>query len=297
MNPAGTFSIIVPTYNRLSALQECLQGMTALSFPRSQFQVIVVNDGGAPIPAEIQELFRRELDVHFYSQSNKGPAAARNFGAARADGEWLVFTDDDCTPVAGWLSELARAAENARNNVLGGSVVNGATGNPNAQASQMLFAYLYLYYHCPGKKRSQQPFFTSNNLALRRAVFDAIGGFDPAMRNAEDRELCARLRMEGFKLEYVPAARVMHRRPMSLREFWRLHSSYGKGGFEYYRRQQAQGITKFEPEGPGFYTGMMRYPWDHTSRREAFHLSALLVLSQVANAFGFFRAMWRTRAT
>lgn len=296
MNPAGTFSIIIPTYNRVSGLQRCLQGIAALAFPRGRFQVIVVNDGGVPIPVEMQDAFRRELDLCFYSQSNNGPAAARNFGAARAGGEWLVFTDDDCTPLAGWLSELARAAENAGNNVLGGSVVNGVTDNPNAEANQMLFAYLYLYYHCSGKKRSQHPFFTSNNLALRRAVFDATGGFDPALRNAEDRELCARLLTEGLELRYVPAARVVHIRPMCLREFWRLHSSYGKGGFEYYRRQKARGVTKFEPEGPGFYAGLLRYPWHHKPRRVAVHLSALLVLSQMANAFGFFRAMRHTRA-
>lgn len=291
MKSAGTFSIIVPTYNRVSALRECLQGIVALAFPRTQFQVIVVNDGGTTIPVEMQESLRSELDVDFYSQGNRGPAAARNFGAARAGGDWLVFTDDDCIPLSGWLTELARAAENAGNNVLGGSVVNGVADNPNAEASQMLFSYLYRYYHCSDKRRSQYPFFTSNNLALRRAVFDEIGGFDPSLRNAEDRELCARVQATGLNLQYVPAARVVHSRPMSLGEFWRLHTSYGRGGFEYYRRQQARGVTKFQPEGLGFYTELLLYPWRQSSRHDAVRLSALLALSQFANAFGFFRAV------
>lgn len=296
MSSACTFSVVVPTYNRVSGLDECLRGIAALTFPRGQFQVIVVNDGGAEIPAHVKESFHRKLDIQFLEQSNRGPSVARNHGAAHAEGDWLAFIDDDCIPQRGWLSELASAAGIAESKVLGGSVINGVFNNPEAEASQMLFAYLYLYYHCSGKKVSQRPFFTSNNMAVPRSVFNQIGGFEPAMRNAEDRELCARLLAEGVVLTYVPAARIVHNRPMSLREFWYLHTSYGRGGFELYRRQKLRGPETFRPEGVGFYTDMLIYPWRQEPRQDALRLSGLLALSQIANAFGFFSAMRRARA-
>jgi GT2 family glycosyltransferase len=287
MTNLPTFSVIIPTYNRAEALLACLDGISQLDYPRERFQVFVVNDGGRTIPDQALDSFGERFELEFLTQTNSGPSAARNFGASHASGRWLAFTDDDCIPDPNWLKELARAAKESPTAALGGGVDNGVPLNHCAQATHLLFTYLYEYYHGSKLKRAQLGYFTSNNFALPRDVFSSIGGFEPTMRNAEDRELCARLVGSGRFLRYVPSARVMHYRPMNFTGFWRLHVSYGRGSSDYHERQKSRGVTRITPEPFSFYTGLLRYPSRQTPGRNVMRLAALLVLSQIANAYGF----------
>lgn len=288
------FSIIIPTRNRADALAACLRGMATLDYPRSHFQVIVVNDGGAPIPPALVSECRAAVDLHMVTQSHRGPAAARNLGAAHAKHKWLVLTDDDCIPARDWLCRFGEAFQANSDAVLGGETHNGLRDNIYAEASQCLLLFLQDYYQHPGGKHSQLPYFASNNLALSRHVFQASGGFDETMRISEDRDFCARLMTAGYRLKSVPAARVMHFRGLSFRDFWLQHVEYGGGAFDYHQRRLRAGANDLRLEPFGFYAGMMRYPWRYTEREPA-RLMALIALSQVANAFGFFRALLRAR--
>src|SRR5262245_37328532 len=92
------FSIVVPTYQRPDQLTMCLQSLTFLDYPRSNFEVIVVDDGSEMPPETVVAAFHDRLDVTLLTQPHAGPAQARNTGAAHAKGAFLVFTDDDCTP-------------------------------------------------------------------------------------------------------------------------------------------------------------------------------------------------------
>ncbi|HMN59432.1 MAG TPA: glycosyltransferase family A protein, partial [Anaerolinea sp.] len=65
---------------------------------------IVVDDGSTDATSAVAE----SRGVRVISQSNAGPAAARNRGADLATGEILAFTDADCIPTADWLRELVR---------------------------------------------------------------------------------------------------------------------------------------------------------------------------------------------
>ncbi len=287
MSEQPAFTVIVPTYNRLRALEACLEGVARQDYPRERFQVVVVNDGGQAIPEALVESFAGRFDLRVYQQANGGPAAARNTGTRYAEGVWLAFTDDDCIPEPQWLGELGKAASCNAAAVLGGAVLNGVPENDCAQATHLLFTYLYEYYHATTKKRSQAPFFTSNNLALPRALLMAQGGFDAGMRNAEDRDICARLLGLGHALVYVPNARVLHYRPMDLDSFWRLHVSYGRGANDYHARQKERGADKIIPEPLSFYTGLVSFPARQTPRRDVMRLASLILLSQIANVYGF----------
>lgn len=96
------FSIIIPTYNRPERLATCIQSLAHLDYSRDRFEVIVVDDG-SPMPLEpVVAPFQNKFDVTLIKQPNAGPATARNTGAARASGQFLVFTDDDCMPLIGY---------------------------------------------------------------------------------------------------------------------------------------------------------------------------------------------------
>lgn len=292
MNSSPGFSIIVPTFNRVESLVNTLLGIALLDYPRDKFQVIVVNDGGAAVPLATMRQFESKLQLCVLNQENGGPSVARNAGAAQAQHEWLVFTDDDCVPDANWLRHLAEAVQ--PNLVLGGTTENGLDENVYAEASQCLIFFLYSYYHQSSRRRTQLPYFASNNLAMPWTAFDAVGGFNESMRWAEDRDLCARLATAGFSLKFVPEARIRHYRAMDLRSYWRQHVSYGRGAFHYHENLKRTGKHSFRLESSSFYLDLFRYPWRYRATKRG-RLLSLLLLGQAANVVGFVGARARAK--
>src|SRR5262245_36973867 len=91
-------SVIVPTRNRLKSLRRCLDALAHQRLPRTDFEVIVVDDGGTERIEEVTSSFQDRMSVVLQRQTRSGPGQARNFGAIHARGRWLAFTDDDCEP-------------------------------------------------------------------------------------------------------------------------------------------------------------------------------------------------------
>jgi len=280
------FSIVIPTYSRPKQLADCLQSIARLDYPRDRFEVIVVDDGSPMPPEDVVDSFRDGLDATLLTHPHAGPAAARNTGAARAKGEFLVFTDDDCTPAPDWLQALAARFARVPDHAIGGRTLNALPDNPYSTASHLLVAYLYSYYNADP---DQARFFTSNNLALPADRCHAIGGFDTTFPHAagEDREFCDRWLYNGYRMIYAPEVVVYHAHALTWRTFWRQHFNYGRGafGFRQARAQRDQGRIKVEPLS--FYLNLLQYPFSQTQGRRAVLLAALLVVSQAANAAGF----------
>jgi GT2 family glycosyltransferase len=275
------FSIVVPTRNRPGPLAACMGAVARLRFPRASFETIVVDDGGdRPLDAALEPAIARAR-ARVVRQPGAGPAAARNRGAAEACGEVLAFLDDDCAPDPGWLDALDRALAAGPGAGAGGRTVNALPGNPYATASQALIDYLYAYYNQPG---SPEPMFTTSNLALPRARFLELGGFDQRFPRAggEDRELCLRWARAGGEIRYVPDAIVRHAHSLDLRGFLRQHFTYGRGAARFHRVRGSAPV----PEPLAFYRELVLYPW-RDGRRGRARMSALLALSQAANAAGY----------
>jgi len=287
-------SVVVPTYDRPQAVRRALQAMTELDYPRSRFEVIVVDDGSPVALEEVIAPFRRHLDLTLVRQSNAGPAAARNTGANQAKGKFVAFTDDDCTPARGWLRTLEARLAAAPDHIIGGRTVNALVTNRYSVASQQLIDYLYVYYGAP---RAQPRFFASNNMALQTDCLLEVGGFDTTFRRpgGEDREFCDRWQHAGYQLTFAPEAIVYHAHPMTAHSFWQQQFNYGCGAYHFHRaraRRSAMGV-KLEPLS--FYWNLLRHPFTQTPPRQALAVAALLVVSQGATAAGFFREMLRQR--
>jgi GT2 family glycosyltransferase len=170
---------------------------------------------------------------------------------------------------------------------LGGHTVNVVPDNACADATQLLIDYLYEYY-----ADRDGAFFTSNNLMLPRVELLALGGFDESMpfAGAEDREICARWCDRGGRLRHVAAAIVHHGHALTLRGFWRQHFTYGRGAWAYRESRAAWTERPVRLEPFAFYRNLVSYPW---RQRRGWRASGLLVMSQVANAAGFFYAWAR----
>ena len=117
-------SVIIPTYNRCQLLKECLESLGRQTYPLSDIEVMVVNDGSTDGTEAFLEDFktRAPFQFRYFRQQNKGPAAARNLALQNAKGNLIAFTDDDCTVDPDWLKEFAKGFQEKRIAGYGGAV-------------------------------------------------------------------------------------------------------------------------------------------------------------------------------
>lgn len=284
---ACRISIIIPTYGRPQRLSRCLAAIAALKYPRDAFEVIVVDDGSDPPIAPVTVPFQQVLNLTVLRQQNAGPATARNAGAAIAWGQFLVFTDDDCTPHPGWLQALMTELDHQTDCLVGGCTINALSRNLFSTASQLLVDYLYTYLN--GDPASAA-FFTSNNFAMTKTLFQRLGGFDTTFPLAagEDREFCDRWLQAGYPMHYVPEACIDHFHNLSLKAFWRQHFNYGRGAFHFHQIRAQRNSEPIKVEPLSFYWHLLTFPFSQGKLWSALPLSLLLFISQVANVVGFF---------
>jgi GT2 family glycosyltransferase len=219
-------SVIVPAHNAGTTLSRCLEACCAQTYP--DVEVIVVDDGSTDDTPRIA----REHAVHYMRQEKRrGPAAARNRGAAAATGEIVAFTDADCIPEPAWIEKLTSG--------LGEGVV--ATGGTYTMANARGFlprliqeeiALRHTRFDC------EVDFLGSFNVAYRKPAFDAVGGFDEnfTMASGEDNDLAYRLADRGGSLRFVPDARVAHYHPGRLGPYLRTQMWHGFWRVKLYRK-------------------------------------------------------------
>ncbi len=284
MNPL--FSIIVPTYSRPQALSACLRALAELDHPHEQYEVIVVDDGSSVPLQEVVAPFQRQLTLTLIRQSNAGPAAARNAGAQCAQGEFLAFTDDDCLPEPRWLTAFAQILAKTPECMVGGKTMNVLTDNLYSITSQLIVDIVYRHYNAdPLRAR----FIASNNLAMPARGFHNIGGFDPAFRTSEDRELCHRWLQHGHRIVYHPEACVRHAHALNFRSFCRQHFNYGRGAHRYHELRWLRKSGSLLQESR-FHLNVRNWLWQpirEVPAGQVLPVATLLGLWQAANLAGF----------
>ena len=109
------FSVIIPTYHRNDLLAKCLDCLASnVQTLISDDHEVIVTDYGSLTTAE--EMINHHYSwVKWVAGSHNSPAANRNNGARYAQGEWLVFTDDDCLPDPQWLEAYTKNMTNGMN--------------------------------------------------------------------------------------------------------------------------------------------------------------------------------------
>jgi glycosyltransferase involved in cell wall biosynthesis len=274
------FSVVVPTYNRPAQIAGCLAALSMVEEPEGGFEIVVVNDGGDPIPGDalLAAGCGSMGRVRVLEQRNAGPAAARNAGAQAAAGECLAFTDDDCRPDPGWLRAFDRALRVAPSSLVAGRTYNALTENLWSTTSQSLIDCLTEYF----THANDTLFFASNNIALARDVFVETGGFDSrfATAAAEDREFCDRWHSEERPWALAGDAVVRHAHALTFATFLRQHFAYGRGGARFRTVRRERGRP--QPIDLSFYVASLSYPFHREAPTRAFSIAALTVFAHAA---------------
>jgi GT2 family glycosyltransferase len=214
-------SVVVPHLNQPEALGRCLESLAAQE-AAPPFEVIVVDNGSAALP----EAPCAAHGARLLTEALPGPGPARNRGVAAARAPVLAFIDADCIAGPGWLAAIAaRFAGDAAAQVLGGDV---RIAQADPARPTLLEAYESVYAYRMDRYIREQGFTGTGNLAMRRAVFDAVGPFG-GIGIAEDIDWGKRASRIGYPPVYVPDMRVYHpaRKTFSeLQQKWDRHISH-----------------------------------------------------------------------
>ncbi|MGB5952222.1 MAG: glycosyltransferase [Ornithinimicrobium sp.] len=281
MSPSDPqWSVVVPSYNRPDELRRCVTALQSLRAGEGEsVEILIVDDGGARAAEPVAMSVPGPHQVRVYRQVNQGPAAARNAGAAHARGRWLALTDDDCRPRGDWLIGLGAALHEHPAALVGGRTVNALADNAWSEATQILVDHVVST--TPGG------FLPSCNLAVDRQRFLASGGFDVSFPRAagEDRALCDAWLAAGGKVLLVEGAVVDHEHRLTPRSFWRQHAGYGRAAHRIHATTHGS-----QPGPPSRYLSLLTGPFARLPVLPALNLSSRLLISQLATAWGWFRA-------
>jgi GT2 family glycosyltransferase len=193
-------SVIIPHYNDLDALAECLGRLRKQTYPRDRFEIIIA-DNNSRCGLEVIREMAPDAEVLLAPIQGAGPA--RNAGAAIAKGAIFAFIDSDCLAENSWLMHGVDGLRGY--DFIGGQVrttCRDAKRPTPVEAFEMVFAFDF-------KRYVEKVGFTgTGNMFTRREVFEAVGPFRAHV--SEDMEWSFRAREKGFRIGYVDTAIVAH---------------------------------------------------------------------------------------
>jgi len=209
-------SVIIPVYNQFKHTYHCLKSLSHLT-DQTPFEVIVVDDCSDDVTANAIQ----QIDgIHYQRQTeNGGFIESCNTGAALAQGEYLLFLNNDTEVLNGWLDELLETFEkhpdaglvgsqllypDGRLQEAGGIVFSDGSGwnygrleKPDAPEYQHLRAVTYI---------------SGASIMISKKLFNQLGQFDRRYKPAyyEDTDLAFAVRQAGLQVYYQPLSRVIH---------------------------------------------------------------------------------------
>jgi GT2 family glycosyltransferase len=204
---SGDLSVIIPTRERWDKLLVTLDALRAQTV--RGFEVIVVVDG-------LDQCVPGLDGVRLVQQPKAGPGAARNRGVAQSSRRLVLFLGDDMVPSPELVAcHLSHHHDNPQEHV---AVLGRVAWHPAVSPDRLhrwltwsgaLFDFPAAHDGAVADAGWQR--FYSCNVSMKRAFFEASGGFDPDfVFDYEDLDLAWRLGQRGLRLVYEPAAVAYH---------------------------------------------------------------------------------------
>ncbi|MGH8068031.1 MAG: glycosyltransferase family 2 protein [Candidatus Entotheonellia bacterium] len=208
---ATRISIIVPAYNNSRELVECLTALIASADQWSE--IIVVDDASTDdTPAVAVQMGARVVRL----EKNSGPAAARNYGVHHAIGAILFFVDADVVVSPEAVGHVVDVLDKRPDLA---AVFGSYDAYPRARG--LISQYRNLLHHFVHQQgNSEASTFWAGCGAIRRAVFEEVGGFDEqryVKPSIEDIELGLRLRQAGYRILLDKSLQAKHLKKWTLR--------------------------------------------------------------------------------
>ena len=209
---APSVTAIVCTRNRADGLKRCLEAMRALQLEESAFELLIVDNGSTDNTPSIIEEFKASapFQVHHLFEPKTGLSHARNHGLRHANGEIILFTDDDCYVTSDWIAATISLFGSDTRKLLAGRVELfdqdhlQLTMKTDMQRSDLhsigaLFGFLHGANMIFGRR-----------VAAEIGLFDIRFGAGTALWAAEDTDFVYRAFRAGIPISYEPSIIVHH---------------------------------------------------------------------------------------
>ena len=246
-----SYSIIIPTYNRLETLKTVLTALGRQDAPELVGEIVVVDDGSQDGTAEWVRGAELPFPTVVLEGRRGGPAAARNAGIEAASGRWALFLCDDIEATPG----LLRAHHQARASDPSCAVQGPVDWPPGTHVTHfMRFAIKHYHWHFADYTDLQElpaRHFITSNASAELATLRALGGFDPGFTYGyEDTDLGLRMEKAGVRLHYAERAVAYHHHQIDLYSYSRREEAVGRSAAHFAQKW---------PEHPSF-TGVRKLP-------------------------------------
>lgn len=208
-------SVVVVNMDGRHHLAPCLESLDKVDYSADRMEVILVDNGS--LDGSVPFVQHNHPDVKvIQNDHNEGFARANNQGARAADGEFVVFLNNDMRVHPAWLSELAAAARSASDvAAVGGRILSWDGNAVDFEGAALNFYGMGFQPHDDPPSEDQLSeilFGCGGSLLVDRQVFMEIGGFDPDyFAYFEDVDLGWRMWLLGHRVLYAPRALTYHR--------------------------------------------------------------------------------------
>lgn len=207
-------SIIIPTIGR-ATLARAVESALNQTFDPADFEVVVVNDSGRPLPAEAWQQFPQ---VQVIYNNRRERSFARNSGAAVARGVYLYFLDDDDWLLPGALTAFWQLAQQSPD----AAWLHGGIQVVNENSRILGETNSGIQGHCLAQIMGGAWVPIQSSL-IRAQDFFQVGGYSPFIRGTEDQDLCRRIAAMGSLANVTTAVACLFRGAD-----WQTSTDYGR---------------------------------------------------------------------
>lgn len=215
----GFISIVIPTYNRIKTLKKVFYSYTSQS---GVGEIIVVDDGSTDGTREfiLNEQENDSRIIYVRNERNLGQPAARNIGADRATGKFILYGEDDLRFESDYALDLQHCLERNDGDIAGGRLVYPLPGESDQEALDRTADpperridpnRIAFDASAPSQDAIEVPFIHACAM-IRRKVFESIQ-YDPVFKgNAyrEETDFYLRAIKNDFKILFCPNALCIH---------------------------------------------------------------------------------------
>lgn len=242
---APEFSIIIPALNEERNIGRCLDGLIRLDFPKSDYEVLLVDNGSTDRTLEIAQSFASKMRLRVWQKLGLRISEMRNWGASKARGTSLAFIDADCVAPSRWLQAAKPLLEGDGIGIVG---AHYRIPEDSRWVARAWFGGVEL------DRQGDIAWVPAGDMLISRSVFDRLGGYDGSLRTNEDCELCDRARAAGFRVLADASVAVVHwGTPQTLAQFYRKDRWHATDGLYVFLRSLPK-ITNPRPLLFAFYT-------------------------------------------
>lgn len=233
---SGIVSVVLPVRNAAATIGEQLMALAAQR-PAVEWELVVVDNGSTDATRTLVREWMDTLPLRLVDAGETvGGGFARNVGVAAAEGERLVFCDGDDIVWPGWIDAHARALDEH-------DLVAGAIDHRRFTPA-LVSGAISISMRTPPGRSEWMVYADTSNAAVRRAAFEAIGGFDEHLSRGYDKDLSWRLQLGGHRLHFAPDAVISKRPRSSYARAFRQHFGYGRHNLELYRKFRSAGMPR-----------------------------------------------------